>query len=100
MDYRGTFRGGVIRPDSPVRMPDGTTVEFRALGNGRVSVRRTRGVSALERNDRRARRGVTLAALAREQKVRAVRSVEDMAMPGLEGEDVDEFLRSVREGRR
>jgi hypothetical protein len=38
--------------------------------------------------------------IAAEQGVKPVGSMDDLAVEGLEDEDVDAFIRSVKEGRR
>ncbi len=99
MDFRGIFQHGVIRPTGPVDLPDGTEVEFRPV-NGSTHPPTPTSVEELERLSRRARESPSIEELAAQQGAGPLRSIDELKIEGLEGEDVDEFLRLVREGRR
>lgn len=104
MEFRGVYENGVIRPTEPIDLPDGTQVEFHAVPpNGSTiadSPRKPTPVEELERLSREARSNRSLDEIVAQQGVGPLRSLDDLKIEGLEDEDVDEFLRLVREGRR
>ncbi len=100
MEFRGVYENGVVRPTEAVNIPEGTEVEFHPVAANGAPARGATPVEDLERLSREARANRSLEELARQQGVGPLRSIEDLRIDGLEGEDVDEFLRSVREGRR
>jgi len=83
MILRGHIKNGVVVPDTPVALPDGTVVRIE-----------------VEAADSDFWRGRTIEALASEQRVKQTPSAEDLVIDWPEGDSVDEFLAVVREVRR
>ncbi len=83
MAFRGHIRNGVAVIDEAVDLPDGTPV--------RIEVER---VDSEFWSDR------SVAELAREQGVRAGVDPGDLAGDWPADDSIDEFLRSIRRGRR
>ncbi len=100
MDFRGIYEDGVIRPSGEVNLPDGTEVEFQPLRprNGADSSAPT--PERLAELDRISRQTKTLDQLVAEQGTKPIKSIKELQIPGLEDEDVDEFLRSIRPRHR
>ena len=82
MTYRGHIRNGVAVLDTPVALPDGTPV--------RVEVERIN--SAFWEN-----KGV--GELAREQGVKPIQSLDELADVWPEEDSIDEFIALIRERR-
>lgn len=97
MEYRGTFENGMIRPDEPVALPEGTAVEFQPVSRERPGF-----ADELQGEQRfgRFHDNLTVDELARRQGVTG--PVEWSRFGGIwpENESIDEFLEMVRRGRR
>ncbi|CAG1001547.1 hypothetical protein PHYC_02924 [Phycisphaerales bacterium] len=100
MDYRGTYEDGVIRPDGPVDLPNGTPVEFHAAKRGRGNGAPSKDSGAAAQSFRASK---SAEELTREQGIKPVRSVSDLA-GSCEDDDPadspDEFIRQLREWRK
>jgi hypothetical protein len=100
MEYTGTFENGVVRPDRPVNLANGTRVEFHAVaanGAGQSGA----GSPAELRCRFEERKSV--ADLARDQGVRPIRSVDEFAGPWPDDDPADapdELIKQLREWRR
>jgi hypothetical protein len=93
MDYRGTFEDGMIRPDGPVDLPNGTPVEFHLVD-------RHQGDQAGEiaKADYLARNPKTFEQIVKEQGIQPLRSLDEIGAPWPDDEDdIDEFIRSIKE---
>jgi hypothetical protein len=83
MTYRGHIRNGVAVLDTPVTLPDGTPV--------RVEVEQAEG-GFWEKK--------TIEELAREQGVKPVGGLAELAMDWPEEDSLDEFFALIREVRK
>jgi hypothetical protein len=83
MTYRGHIRNGVAVLDTPVVLPEGTPV--------RVEV---------EHADGDFWKNKTVEELAREQGVKPIQSLDDLAGAWPEEDSIEEFLSFLREVRR
>ena len=92
MEYRGTVSHGMIQPSEPLKLPEGTEVAFHPVAS------QTREQSAAENGQ--FWRGFTLDELAREQGVAPAQALDDLAGDWPEEDDINEFLRSIREWRQ
>jgi hypothetical protein len=97
MEYRGTFEDGIVRPDGPVELPDGTPVEFHAAGP-----RRMERESSLELDPRYGAftDNLSVDELAARQGVHGPVDWSRFKSLWPEDESIDEFLEQVRQGRR
>jgi predicted DNA-binding antitoxin AbrB/MazE fold protein len=98
MEFRGTFEDGVVRPDEPVHLPSGTRVEFQPIHDG--------AAVPLSEAELRARhdqfwKGPNIEDLVRARGDMPLASASDLlgAWPD-EADDVEEFLRFLREIRK
>ena len=92
MDYRGTFEDGVIKPEGDVNLPNGTPVEFHAVGDQEA---------AIARADHLAKNPPTIDELIKEQGVRPIKSLDELGSAELFDDfDVDEFIRSIKDRDR
>jgi hypothetical protein len=82
MTYRGHIKNGVAVLDNPGELPEGTAVVIQPLG-----------IFGFQEN-------LSIAQLLVRQEVRPVAELADLAGDWPEDESLDEFLSSVREGRR
>lgn len=92
MDYRGIVDNGVIRPSEPLELPNGTEVQFHPVQSG--------GESDIERSNREFWASRPLEELLKESGARPIESIDELAVDWPEGDDIDEFLRQVRQGRQ
>ena len=83
MTYAGRIKNGVAVLDEPVKLPDGTCVRVE-----------------IEPVDSDFWRGKSVEELAREQGVRPVERIEDLAIDWPEEDSVDQLLALIREVRR
>lgn len=83
MTYAGRIKNGVAVLDEPVTLPEGTPV--------RVEV---------ERADSDFWQGKSVEQLAREQGVRPIERIEDLAIDWPDDDPIDELLALIREVRR
>ena len=83
MTYRGRIQNGVAVLDTPTALPDGTPVRIE-----------------VERFDSAFWQNQSAEELARQQGVRPIRSVDELAGDWPEEDSIDEFLAFVREARR
>lgn len=92
MDFQGIFENGVVRPTEPVSLPQGAKVEFHAVGEHIESKieRSTQAFFANRPPDE----------LLRASGVRPLRSVDDLAIDWPPEDDIDDFIRRLREWRR
>jgi hypothetical protein len=94
MDYRGTYEDGVIRPDGPVDLPDGTPVEFQPLP------RNWNTMDPIEKADYMARNPKTLDQIIREQGIKPIKSLDELGGEWPDGEDdTDDFIKWTKELR-
>jgi len=77
----------VIRPDGEVNLPNGTPVEFHPV--------RRDMAAEIERADHLARNPPTLDELT--EGVKPFRSLDDLPKVWPDDDDVDEFIRSIRD---
>ena len=82
MTYRGHIKNGVAVLDTPVKLPDGTPVQVD-----------------VEPDNSEFWRGKSVEESAREQGVRPIRDLDDLAAEWPEGESVDDFLALIRRSR-
>lgn len=83
MTYRGHIKNGVAILDSPVDLPDGTPVQVQ-----------------VERLDSTFWQDRDIDALARQQGVQPLSSIDALAGDWPSEDSVDEFLAFIREARR
>ncbi|MFI5379239.1 MAG: hypothetical protein ACHRHE_08080 [Tepidisphaerales bacterium] len=83
MTFRGHIRNGVAVLDDPVHLPEGTAVQVEAEPV----------VSDFWSNK-------TIEELAREQGVKPIRSLDDLAGDWPAEDSIDEFLAFIRAARR
>lgn len=88
MDFRGIFEDGVVRPTEPVNLPQGSQVECHTVG----------GAARSDANHFWA--GPSLDALADEQGVQPIRALSDVRGDWPAEDAFDDFLQSVKVGRR
>ncbi len=88
MDFRGIFEDGVVRPTEPVSLPEGSAVDCRAADASAGTA--PNGFW----------NGQSLEALAISQGVRPLRTIKDVQGEWPADESVDDFIKSVRSGRR
>jgi hypothetical protein len=100
VEYRGIVDNGVIRPTEPIEFPDGTTVAFHEVTNGSERLPVSPGATAWQSSDERFWRGYSIEQLAQEQGVSPFASLDDLGGEWPQEDDLDEFLRSIREWRR
>jgi len=81
--YKGHIRNGVAVPDTPVMLPEGTPVRIEA-----------------ERIDSEFWQNKSIEELAREQGVKPIQSLDDLAGDWPPEDSIDEFLAFIREARR
>jgi predicted DNA-binding antitoxin AbrB/MazE fold protein len=96
MDFRGVIENGVIRPLDEVNLPDGTQVEWQPVNGVRPDAFEARAREA----HARAQRHRTLEELAAEQAVGPVGDVRELIGDWPPEDDLDDFLRYLREIRR
>ena len=82
MTYRGHIKNGVAVLDTAVKLPDGTPVQVD-----------------VEPANSEFWRGKSVEQLAREQGVRPIRDLDDLAGEWPEDESVDDFLALIRRSR-
>jgi len=99
MEYKGVVENGVIRPFEPTGLPDGTEVTFHEVGVGEEMPPSPPDDAAWQPMEKRFWRGFSIEDLAHEQRVTPVTSVDELAGEWPEEDDLDEFLRSIREWR-
>lgn len=100
MVYRGIVDNGVIRPLDPIDLPDGTEVAFHEAAGGSATPLHCSDAADWPSLDERSGPGRSIEELAQEQGVNPITSLDEIAGEWPEGDDIDEFLRSVREWRR
>jgi hypothetical protein len=99
MEYRGKFEDGIVRPDDPVNLPNGTPVEFHPVTRQGGTAERL--PDELADADRLARSNRTIEDIAREQNVKPIRSLDELGGEWPDDkDDVDEFIRMTKESRR
>ncbi|MEK6702707.1 MAG: hypothetical protein AABZ53_10620 [Planctomycetota bacterium] len=97
MDFKGYVDKGWIKPTEPITLPDGTPVTFKrarpqAATNTPSRIEKSKAI--------RGWRARSLKELASEQGVGPLKSLDQLAGDWPKNESVDEFLRSVRKGRK
>jgi len=92
MDFQGIFENGVVRPTEPVSLPEGAKVEFHAVAE--------RVEAEIERSTREFFANRSLDELLAESGVQPLRCLGDLAIDWPPEDDIDEFIRSLREWRR
>jgi hypothetical protein len=100
MEYKGIVQNGVIRPSDPVDFPDGTEVLFHEVANGSGTPPTSPDAATWQSMDERFWRGFSIEDLAQEQGVTPIASIDELAGEWPEEDDIDDFLRSLREWRR
>ncbi len=106
MEFRGVYENGVIRPTGAVNLPDGTPVEFHpvAAANGAPpplpGAIGTLSEAQIREMQERFWKGKSVEELAAEQGVKPVESMDDLRGEWPEDDDIEEFLRFIREMRR
>jgi hypothetical protein len=100
MEYKGVVDKGLIRPFEPIEFPDGTEVTFHEAGNGSATPSVSADAAAWRSMDARFWQGFSIEGLAEEQGVTPLTSLDELAGEWPEGDDIDEFLQSLREWRR
>lgn len=83
MTYRGHIKNGVAVLDEPAHLPDGTSVLIE-----------------VQRQDSDFWNGKSVEELVREQGVKPIQHIDDLAGDWPEEDSVDEFLAFIREARR
>lgn len=99
-EYRGIIHNGVIKPFEPMDFPEGTEVAFHEVGNGAGTMRTWPQGANWAGADERVRSGYSIEQLAKEQGVQPVASLDELSGDWPESDEIEEFLRSVREWRR
>jgi predicted DNA-binding antitoxin AbrB/MazE fold protein len=99
VDFRGIYEDGMIRPTGDVNIPDGAEIEFHVVPSPDPS-RSPLTPEQLARLDRLARSPKSIQQLISEQGTQPIRSLEDLRVAGVQDDDVDDLLRSLREGDR
>lgn len=93
MTYKGFVDKGWIKPSEPLGLPDGTPVTFSAAKKARAS-------STSSGKTIKGWKSKSLAELAKAQGTGVLKSIGQLSGDWPEEESVDEFLKSVRKGRR
>lgn len=83
MTYRGHIKNGVAVLESHVALPDGTPVSVH-----------------VEQDDSQFRHGKSVAELAREQRVRPIGALADLAIDWPQEDSLDDLMVMVREARK
>lgn len=83
MTYKAHIKNGVAVPDTPVTLLDGTPVRIE-----------------VERIDSEFWQNKSIEELAREQGVKPIQSLDDLAGDWPPEDSIDEFLALIRESRR
>jgi hypothetical protein len=95
MDYRGYVDNGMIRPEQPLHLPNGTQVEFQQVPSGEdLDTERARELASRFWNP------PSLEEQIRMSGVKPFRSIDDFPACWPPDEDIDEFLRFLREVRQ
>lgn len=97
MEFKGYVDKGWIKPTEPITLPEGTPVVFspakaRASKAGSRSCTKAELISGWKSR--------TLTELARTQGTTPLKSLSQLAGDWPKDESIDEFLRSVRKGRK
>lgn len=92
MDFKGYVDKGWIKPTEPMTLPDGTPVTF------------TRAKKSASRNGKsktiKGWKSRPLSELAKDQGTAPLKSLDQLAGDWPQTESIDEFLKSVRKGRK
>jgi hypothetical protein len=93
VEFRGHVENGMIRPSEPIDLPNGTEVEIRPL------VTTSEAERELIESNRRFWARPSLEDLIREQGIEPIQDLEEFAGVWPSDEDIDDFLKWLREVR-
>jgi hypothetical protein len=100
MEYRGHVDNGMIRPEEPLQLPNGTEVEFHVVNGTNGTAGPAAREELREANDR-FWTNKSLDELLRKHRAKRIKSLDDLgAVWPDDGDSIDEFLERVRESRR
>lgn len=94
MDFKGHVEKGWIRPTKPISLPDGTAVTFKRWTGSSKTNRSSAGTQPIRNWTSR-----PLKDLVREQGTVPLR-IGSLAGDWPKGESIDEFIKSLRKGRK
>jgi hypothetical protein len=97
MEFKGYVDKGWIKPTEPISLPEGTPVVFSAAKT-RASTVRTR--KATEQVLIHGWKSQPLADLSRSQGTTPLKSLDQLAGDWPDSNSIDDFLKSVRKGRK